>query len=85
MDPHKKFNTHWGTLYSRDLAEFTKEKIMAMCPKNVVDIRVPRRNDWDRLMELPIIELEFEYDILNPHIIIGESMPLRMKKETNFI
>ena len=25
IEPHKKFNTQWGTIYSRNLAEFTKE------------------------------------------------------------
>ena len=56
--PHKKFNNQWGTVYSRNLAEFTKEEIMEMCSKNEVDIRVPRRDDnW-----LIIIELEYEKD-----------------------
>ena len=33
-------------------------------------------------MDPPIIELEFEKDTLNPHIIIGgENIQLRMKKE----
>ena len=30
VKPHK-FNTQWGTVYSKDLAEFAKEEIMAMC------------------------------------------------------
>ena len=34
------------------------------------------------LMEPPIIEMEFEKDILDPHIIIGlENIQLRIKKE----
>ena len=28
IGPHKKFNTQWGTVYSRDLAEFKNEEIM---------------------------------------------------------
>ena len=53
-----------------------------MCPKDVMDIRMPRRNDKNRHMGLPIIELEFEKDILGRHIIIGgENIQLRMKKE----
>ena len=60
MEAHEKFNTRWRTVYSRDLAEFTKEEIMAMCSKNVVDIHMPRKNSRDGLMGPPIIELEFE-------------------------
>ena len=33
MEPHKKFNTQWGTVYSIDLAEFTKEEIFEMWPR----------------------------------------------------
>ena len=44
---------------------------MAMCPEDVVDIRVPRRDDGDKLMGLSIIKLEFDKDTLDPHIIIG--------------
>ena len=48
-----------------------------MCPKDVVDIRMPRRDDDNRLMSPLIIELEFEKDILDLHIIIGgESIKL---------
>ena len=47
-----------------------------MCPKDVMDIRMPRRNDDYRLMVPPIIELEFAKDILDPHIIIGENIQL---------
>ena len=46
-------------MYSRDLVEFTKEEIMKMCPRDVVDIHMPRRNNDNRLMGPPIIELEF--------------------------
>ena len=42
-----------------------------MCPKEVTDIRMPMRDDDNRLVGPPIIELEFEKDILDPHIIIG--------------
>ena len=49
-----------------------------MCPKYVVDIHILRRNDNSRLMGPPIIELEYEQDILDPHIIIGgESIGLQ--------
>ena len=70
-------------MYSRDLEKFSKEEIIEMCSKDVVNIRsIPRRNDDKRLLGPPIIELEFEKDILNPNIIIGgESIQLRMKKE----
>ena len=27
IEPHKKFNTQWGTIYNRDLLEFTKGDI----------------------------------------------------------
>ena len=50
-----------------------------MLPKDVVDILVPRRDD-NRLLGPPIIELEFEREIMDPHIIIGgESILLQMK------
>ena len=43
---------------------------------------MPRRDDDNRLMRPPIIELEFEKDILDPHIIVGrENIQLQMKKE----
>ena len=52
---------------------------MEMCPKDVVDIRVPRRDDRDRLRSPPIIE---QKENLDPHIIIGEkSIQLQKKKE----
>ena len=47
---------------------------MAMCPKDVVEIPVPRRDDGDRPMELLIIKLEFEKDTLDPHITIEEEI-----------
>ena len=28
LEPHKKFNTQWGTIYNRDLVEFTIEEIL---------------------------------------------------------
>ena len=70
IEPHKKFNTQWGTVYSRDLAEFMKKKIVEMCPKDVVDIQVHRKDDDNRLMGPPIIKLEFRKNILDPYIII---------------
>ena len=69
-------------MYIRDLVEFTKEEIMEMCPKKVVGIFVPSRDDDNRLMEPQIIKLEFEKEILDPNIIIGEeNIRLQMKKE----
>ena len=53
-----------------------------MCPKDVTDIRMPKRDVENRFMGPPIIELEFKKDILDPHIIIrGENIQLQMKKE----
>ena len=46
-------------MYSRDLIKFPKEEIMEMCPKDVVDILIPRNDDDNRLMGPPI-KLEFE-------------------------
>ena len=63
MDPHKKFTTQWGKIYNRDLEEFTKEEILEMCHKDATDICMPRRDNDNRP---PIIELEFEKDILHP-------------------
>ena len=49
-----------------------------MYPKDVLDIRMLRRDDNNRLMGPPIIELE----TMDPYIITGkESIQLRMKKE----
>ena len=77
-----KFNTQWDTIYNRDLVEFMKEKILEMDSKGVMDICMPRRGDDNRLVGLPIIELQFEKDILDLHVIIGgENVQLRMKKE----
>ena len=48
---------------------------MEICPKDEVDICISRRDDANRLMGPPIIELEIEKDILDPHKIIrGESI-----------
>ena len=44
---------------------------MEMCSKDVVDIRVPRRDDDNRHTGSPIIKLKFEKDTLDPYIIIG--------------
>ena len=64
-------------MYSRNLAKFTKEEIMEIYPKDVVDIFMPRKDDDNRFMGPPIIELEIEKGILEPHIIIGgESIQL---------
>ena len=50
--------------------------------RDLMDIRVPRWNDENRLMGLPIIKLEFEKDTLESHIIIGkECIELRNKRE----
>ena len=71
-----------GDSYSKDLAEFTKDEIIEMCPKNILDNHTSRRDDDNRLMGPQIIELEFEKDILDPDIIIsGEIIPLRLKRE----
>ena len=52
-----------------------------MCHEDVIDIHVPRRDDNSRLTRLLIIELEFDRDTLDPHIVIGrENLQLRMKK-----
>ena len=81
-NPIRSFNTQWGTVYSRDLAEFMKEEIMAICPKDVVNIRVLRRDDSYKILGPPIIKLEFEKDTLDPHIIIRwKWIQLRMKRE----
>ena len=51
---------------------------MELSPTDVVDMS--RRNDENRLKGPTTTELEFEKDILEPHIIIGgESIQLRMK------
>ena len=42
-----------------------------MCPKDVLDIRMPMRDNKNRFIRPPIIKLEFEKDTLNPNIIIG--------------
>ena len=45
--------------------------MLEMCPEEVIDIRMPRRNNENRLTGPPIIEPEFVKDLLDPHIIIG--------------
>ena len=43
---------------------------------------MPRRDNENRLMGPPIIELEFEKDTLDSHIIIGgENIQLQLRKE----
>ena len=51
-----------------------------MCPKDVVDICVPRRDDHNRLKGPPIIELELNKETLDLHIIIG-GHPTKNEKE----
>ena len=75
MEPHKEFNNQWHTIYNRDLLEFTKNQILEMRPKEM-DIHMLTRDNENRT------GLEFEKDIMDPHIIIGgENIRLRMKKE----
>ena len=45
-----------------------------MCPKDLTDILMPRRDHENRLMGLLIIELDFEDDPLSLYIIIGEKI-----------
>ena len=55
-----------------------------MCPKDVMDIRIPRRDDDNRLMGPPIIELKFKKNILNPQRKISTKLkPVPPKKERN--
>ena len=49
IELHRKFNTQWGTVNSRDLVEFTREEILEMCSEDVIDMHVPRRDDNSRL------------------------------------
>ena len=64
------------------MIEFLREEIMALCPRDVVDIGMPRGVNKNRLMGPPIIELEFQKDTLYPHIIIGgECIQLKMKRK----
>ena len=56
--------------------------MLEMCPKDIMDIRMPGRDNDNRLMGPPIIELKFEKYILDQQIIIGgENIQLLMKKE----
>ena len=71
IELHKKFNTQWRSIYNRDLVEFTKQEILEICPKDITDISMPKRDIENRLMGLSIIKQEFKKDILDPHIIIG--------------
>ena len=53
-----------------------------MCYKDATDIRMPKRDYENNLLGPPIIKLEFEKYILDPHIIMeGENIQLQMKKE----
>ena len=35
IEPHKNFNTQWGTIYNKDLVEFMKEVVLEICPKDI--------------------------------------------------
>ena len=39
ITPHKSFNTPKGVIYSKDLACFSEEEILEMCPHNVYQVR----------------------------------------------
>ena len=41
IEPHKKFNEYWWTIRSRDLSEYTKEEVEAMCPEWVTQVIMP--------------------------------------------
>ena len=57
-----------------------------MCPKDATDICMLRRDKENRFVRPPIIELEFEKDILDPHIIIrGENIQLQMKRDQLYV
>ena len=50
-----------------------------------MDIRVLRRDDNNKLLGPPIIEIEFEKNTLDPYIIIGgESINYEWKKADQF-
>ena len=56
-----------------------------MCTKNIMDTRMPRKDNEDKLMGPPIIELEFQKDILDPHMIIGgEERPTLCERSLQF-
>ena len=76
------FSGTMSSLLSLCFISVVNKEIMAMCPKDVVNIPVPRRDDGNSLMRLPIIKLEFEKDFLDSHIIIREkSIQVRTKRE----
>ena len=62
-------------MYSRGLAEFVKKEIMEICPKDVVDIRIPRKDDDNKVIGLLIIELKFEKKVMEPHNIWKRKHP----------
>ena len=39
ISPHKTFNTPKGVIYSRDLAMFSEDQILNMCPPNVFQVK----------------------------------------------
>ena len=47
-----------------------KEEILEMCPKDITDIRMPRRDNKNSIMGPPIIDLEFENDKLGTDLIL---------------
>ena len=42
IEAHKKFNTNWWTIRSRDLAEYTKEEVEARSPEWVLQEETER-------------------------------------------
>ena len=82
IEAHKKFNTNWWTIRSRDLAEYTKEEIEARSPEWVLQVVMPRRNREGKIEGQPIIELQTDREIEDTHIGIGgERYEIRKKTE----
>ena len=59
---------------------------MEIFPKDILDIFISRRNDDNRLIGPPVIELEIKKDILDPYSNWRRMLPTKNEKiETNFV
>ena len=76
IEPHKKFNTTWGEIFSWELDEYTDQELLDICPEEVISVIRPS----DRK---PLFFLEFnKMNLMNTKDIRIENLniPLRLKK-----
>ena len=76
IEPHKKFNTSWGEIFSWELENYSEQDLLDICPEEVISVVRPS-------FKKPLFFLEFnKTDLMNIRDIKIENLniPLKSKK-----